>query len=101
VPSERCSIEEHSIDCVNGRVVSSDVVLQHNLLYHHATRHNTPIRGDLVGYTIATHPAIRHNPPIHNSLSTPPPGSSSQRALGTLPEDGNVRPKHAGATIHN
>jgi hypothetical protein len=22
-------------------------------------------------------------------------------ALGTLPEDGNVMPKHVGATIHN
>jgi hypothetical protein len=25
----------------------------------------------------------------------------SQKALGTLPEDGNVMPKHAGDTIHN
>ena len=24
----------------------------------------------------------------------------SQKALGTLPEDGNVMPKHVGATIH-
>jgi hypothetical protein len=27
--------------------------------------------------------------------------SISQKALGTLPEDGNVMPKHAGAAIHN
>jgi hypothetical protein len=27
--------------------------------------------------------------------------SISQKALGTLPEDGNVMPKHLGATIHN
>jgi hypothetical protein len=27
--------------------------------------------------------------------------SISQKALGTLPEDGNVMPKHAGATIYN
>ena len=27
--------------------------------------------------------------------------SISQKALGTLPEDGNVVPKHVGATIHN
>jgi hypothetical protein len=27
--------------------------------------------------------------------------SVSQKALGTLPEDGNVVPKHVGATIHN
>jgi hypothetical protein len=25
----------------------------------------------------------------------------SQKALGTLPEDDNVMPKHVGATIHN
>jgi hypothetical protein len=25
----------------------------------------------------------------------------SQKALGTLPEDGNVMPKHVGYTIHN
>jgi hypothetical protein len=27
--------------------------------------------------------------------------SISQKALGTLPEDGNIMPKHVGATIHN
>src|SRR5215468_11519578 len=27
--------------------------------------------------------------------------SISHKALGTLPEDGNVMPKHVGATIHN
>jgi hypothetical protein len=27
--------------------------------------------------------------------------SISQKALGTLPEDGNVMSKHVGATIHN
>jgi hypothetical protein len=27
--------------------------------------------------------------------------SISQGALGTLPEDGNVIPKHVGATVHN
>jgi hypothetical protein len=27
--------------------------------------------------------------------------SISQKALGTLPEEGNVMPKHVGATIHN
>jgi hypothetical protein len=27
--------------------------------------------------------------------------SISQKALGTLPEDGNVMPKHVGDTIHN
>jgi hypothetical protein len=27
--------------------------------------------------------------------------SISQKALGTLPDDGNVMPKHVGDTIHN
>jgi hypothetical protein len=39
--------------------------------------------------------------PIHNILSTAPQFSVSQKALGTLPEDGNVMLKHVGATIHN
>src|SRR5215467_16143391 len=39
--------------------------------------------------------------PIHNILSTAPQLSISQKALGMLPEDGNVMPKHLGATIHN
>src|SRR5215471_12413533 len=38
---------------------------------------------------------------IPNILSTAPQLSISQKALGTLPEDGNVMPKHVGATIHN
>src|SRR5215510_9059222 len=61
---------------VDGRVVSSDVVRG----APHVTRHNTP---------------------IHNILSTAPQLSISQKALGTLPEDGNVMPKHVEATIHN
>jgi hypothetical protein len=60
---------------MDGHVVSSDVVLT-----LHITRHNTP---------------------IHNILSTTPELSISHKALGTLPEDGSVMPKHAGATIHN
>jgi hypothetical protein len=32
--------------------------------------------------------------------STAPQLSISQKALGTLPEDGSVMPKHVGATIH-
>ena len=27
--------------------------------------------------------------------------SISQKAVGTLPEDGNVMPKHVVATVHN
>ena len=43
----------------------------------------------------------RHNTPIHNILSTDSQLSISQKALGTLPEGGNVMPKHAEATKHN
>jgi hypothetical protein len=50
---------------------------------------------------IATHHTTRHNTPIHNILSTAHQLSISQKALGTLPEDGNVMPKHVGATIRN
>jgi hypothetical protein len=42
----------------------------------------------------------RHNTPIHNILSTAPQLIISQKALKTLPEDGNVIPKNVGA-IHN
>jgi hypothetical protein len=47
------------------------------------------------------HHVTRHNTPIQNILSTVPQLSISQKALGTLPDDGNVMPKHVGATIHN
>ena len=60
----------------SGRVVSSDVVRG----AHHVTRKNTR---------------------IHSILSTASQLSISQKALETLPEDGNVMPKHAEATIHN
>jgi hypothetical protein len=41
------------------------------------------------------------NTPIHSILSTASQLSISQKGLGTLPDDGNVMPKHVGATIHN
>jgi hypothetical protein len=50
---------------------------------------------------ISTHHVTRHNTPIHNILSTAPQLSISLKALGTLPEDGNVMSKGVGATIHN
>jgi hypothetical protein len=50
---------------------------------------------------IATHHVTKHNTPIHNILSTAPQLGICQKALGTLPEDGNVMPKHVGATLHN
>jgi hypothetical protein len=61
---------------VVGRVVSSDVVRT----AHHVTGHKTP---------------------VHNILSTTPQLSTSQKALGTHPEDGDVMQKHVGATIYN
>jgi hypothetical protein len=48
---------------------------------------------------IATHHVTRRNTPIHNILLTIPQLSISQKAVGTLPEDGNVMPKHVGATV--
>jgi hypothetical protein len=60
---------------MDGRVVSSEVVRA-----HHVTRHNTT---------------------IHNILSIAPQLSISQKALETLPKDGNIMLKHVGATIHN
>jgi hypothetical protein len=50
---------------------------------------------------IAMHHVTRHNTPIHSILSTALQLNISQKALGMLPEDGNVMPKHVGATIHN
>jgi hypothetical protein len=47
---------------------------------------------------ITTHHATRHNTSIYNILSTAPQLTISQKALGTLPEDGNVMLKHVGAT---
>jgi hypothetical protein len=35
------------------------------------------------------------------SIEYSPQLSISQKALGTLPADGNVMSKHVGATIHN
>jgi hypothetical protein len=45
---------------------------------------------------ITTHHATRHN-----ILSTAPQLSISQKTVGTLPEDGNVMPKHIGDTLYN
>jgi hypothetical protein len=50
---------------------------------------------------VRTHHVTGHNTLIRNILSTAPQLSISQKALGTLPEDGNVMPKHVGATVYN
>jgi hypothetical protein len=41
----------------------------------------------------------RHNTPIHNILSTTLQLTIPQKAQGTLPADGNVKPKHVGDTV--
>jgi hypothetical protein len=53
-----------------------------------------------LGSEIAHH-VTRHNTPTHSTLSSAIQLSISQKALGTLPEDGDVMPKHVRATIHN
>jgi hypothetical protein len=50
---------------------------------------------------VSTSDVTKHNTPIHNILSPAPQLSISQKALGALAEDGNVMPKHVGATIYN
>jgi hypothetical protein len=61
-----------------------------------------PSVNDVVrGHLFATQHVIRHDTPIHNILSTAPQLSITQKALGKLPEAGNVMSKHVGATIHN
>jgi hypothetical protein len=56
------------------------------------------VSSDVVHFT---HHVTRHNVRTHNILSTAAQLSISQKALGTLPEDDNVMPKHVGATIYN
>jgi hypothetical protein len=47
------------------------------------------------------HHITKHNTPIHNILSTGPQLSISQKAQGTLPENGNVMLKHVETTIYS
>jgi hypothetical protein len=49
---------------------------------------------------VRAHHVTRNNTPIHNILLTAPQLSISEKALGTLPENGNVMPKQVGAAIH-
>jgi hypothetical protein len=58
-------------------------------------------RKRLFFFMLTAHHVTRLNTPIHNILSTSPQLSISQVTLGTLPEDGNIMPKHVGATIYN
>jgi hypothetical protein len=54
--------------------------------------------GMLCLVTWCVHHVTRHNTPIHNILSNAPQLSISQKALRTLPEDGNVMPKRVEDT---
>jgi hypothetical protein len=60
-------------------------------------RHIVIVTCDVVHATLHI---TRNNTPIHNILSTALL-CISQTALGTFPEDGNITPKHVGATTHN
>jgi hypothetical protein len=60
-----------------------------------------PSSGSVFSDVVRTaHRVTRNNTPIHNILSTAQL-SISQKALETLPDDGNVMPKYVRATIHN
>jgi hypothetical protein len=50
---------------------------------------------------VRAHHVTRYNTPIHSNLSTAPQLSISQKALGTLRDDGNIMPKYVGASVHN
>jgi hypothetical protein len=67
-------------------------------LLHVLALHCHPQGAFLVMWCV--HHVTNRNTPIHNILSTAPQLSISQKALGTLLEDGNVMRKHVGATIH-
>jgi hypothetical protein len=54
-----------------------------------------------ISYMFRHYIAILMERPLHNILSIAPQLSISQKALGTLTDDGNVMPKHVKATIHN
>jgi hypothetical protein len=63
--------------------------------------HVSALHCHLQGSEIAMHHVTRHNTAIHIILLTAPQSSISQKALGTLHEDGNVMPKHVSAPMHN
>jgi hypothetical protein len=56
------------------------------------------VSSDMVCFT---HHITSHNMPIHNILAAAAQLSIPQKTLGTFTDDGNVMPKHIGATIHN
>jgi hypothetical protein len=59
------------------------------------------IPGKNMRQKVAMHHVTRQNKSIHDILSIAPQLSISHKTLGTLPEDGNVMPKHVEDTIYN
>jgi hypothetical protein len=59
--------------------------------------------GDFASWTVHVDKIYMKNQQMQQlfSLSTAPQLSISQKALGTLRDDGNIMPKHVGATIYN
>jgi hypothetical protein len=55
----------------------------------------------MVAPTCARTTSLDTTRPSTNILSTAAQLSISQKALGTIHEDGNVMPKHVGDTTHN
>jgi hypothetical protein len=53
------------------------------------------------GWVVSRAVGPRHTTPSHNIQSPAPQLTISQKALGTLPENGNVMPKHVRDTMHN
>jgi hypothetical protein len=53
------------------------------------------------GRVVSSDVVRAHHVTRHNILSTAAHLNISQKALGTLPEESNVMPKHVGATIDN
>jgi hypothetical protein len=64
-------------------------------LLHVSALHCHP-QGAFLMPSMYAHHITRYNTPIHNILSTAPQLIISQMVIGTLPDDGNVMPKHAG-----
>jgi hypothetical protein len=59
------------------------------------------LKGVVSSFLLCAHHATRHITPIHYIPLTAPQLSISQKALGMLPDDGNVMPIHVAATMHN
>jgi hypothetical protein len=84
-----------------GDVDVDNINTQRSLEWQNLCAQSTELAFIYVMREITKYHVTKHNTPIHNTLSIAPQLSICQKALGTLPEDGNAMPKHVGATIHN